>query len=246
MTMIDELVSIILPVHNQAEHIEGTVAEYVAGLSRIRNSFEVLLVVNGCRDQSLAVCTELGARYPEVRVVFSERSGWGRAVKLGLEQARGEFLCYTNSARTRASDLVLAILFAMANPGAIIKTHRRSRESLDRRAGSFLYALECRILFSLPTWDINATPKVFSRSIYEAIRLTEDGDLLDLELYVQCARLGTPVLEVPIYGPTRHNGRSTTNLRSAFRLYWGAFTMWHSLRQRSTLANSAKRGPAER
>ena len=245
-TVIDELVSIILPVHNQADHIESTISEYVTGLTRIRHPFEVLLVVNGCRDRSIEVCTDLAKRYPEVRVLFSERGGWGLAVKLGLEQARGEFLCYTNSARTRASDLVLAILFALANPGAIIKTHRRSRESFDRRVGSFLYALECRVLFSLPTWDINATPKVLSRSVYDAIHLAEDGDLLDLELYVQCARLGTPILEVPIYGPTRHNGESTTNLRSACRLYWGAFKMWQSSRRPSILPDTAKRPPVER
>lgn len=244
--IVDELVSIILPVHNQADHIESTTAEYMAGLSRIRHPFEIILAVNGCRDRSLEVCNALAAQYPEVRVLFSERAGWGLAVRLGLEQARGEFLCYTNSARTRTSDLVLAILFAIANPGTIIKTHRRSRESFDRRAGSFLYNLECRGLFSLPTWDINATPKVLSRTVYEALHFTEDGDLLDLELYVQCASLGTPILEVPVYAPTRHNGRSTTNLRSACRMYVGAFKMWQSLRRRPVPADTTKRAPVDR
>ena len=66
---------------------------------------------------------------PSVRVVESERGGWGRAVRLGLAAARGDLLCYTNSARTAPQDLALLLLYATAYPG-----RRREGEPQDPRA----------------------------------------------------------------------------------------------------------------
>ncbi len=231
--MTDRLISIVLPIYNQADHLTMIVQQYEEALARIHNSHELILVPNGCRDRSFDICQELAQQYPSIRVKHSVRGGWGRAVKIGLQEARGQLLCYTNSARTQASDLTLLILYAIANPGAVIKAHRRSRESWDRKIGSFLYNLECRALFDLPTWDINATPKVFSRDIYYAIQPQSSGDLIDLEFCVKCKQLDIVIIEIPIYSLSRHGGRSTTNYRSAMHLYQGAFQMWQNIRKRS-------------
>jgi len=229
--MNERLISIVLPVHNQAEHIGAVVGDYEEALSRIPSPHETLLVVNACTDDSLSACRSLSARYPAVRVIESELGGWGRAVRLGLREARGDILGYTNSARTAASDLIILILYALVNPTSVVKAHRHSRESFSRRVGSFLFNLECRVLFDLPAWDINATPKVFSRETYRDLDLRSDGDLIDLEMYLVCRRLGKVILEVPLYARPRHSGASTTTYRSAWRLYRGVFRMWRERRK---------------
>ncbi len=226
----NRLVSIVLPVYNQAEHIGGVVGGFEDALSSLPIPHEFILVVNNCRDNSLEVCRALAEKHSTVRMTESESGGWGRAVRSGLQAAQGDILCYTNSARTAPADLIILVLYALANPGSVIKGHRHSRESFQRKAGSFLFNLQCRGLFSLPTWDINATPKVFSREVYQALDLKSDGDLLDLELYLQCHRLNKTILEVPLYSRSRHSGSSTTNYRSAWRLYRGAFLMWKASR----------------
>jgi hypothetical protein len=235
------LISIVVPIYNQADHIRDVIETYEAAFSRIEYDHEFILVVNGCKDNSLEVCSALAEQYPSVRVAYSERGGWGLAVKLGLREARGDFLGYTNSARTTAANLMLLCLYGIANPHAVVKAHRRSRESFERKAGSFLYNLECRTLFDLPTWDINATPKVFTREVYDALHLTEDGDLIDLEFYAKCKQLDTVILEVPIYLPTeRHGGKSTTNYRSARGMYGGAFRLWWAGRKAQSKPTHAK------
>lgn len=220
---MSQLLSIILPVYNQGDHIAAIVESYVRAFEKVQTPREFILVVNASRDNSLNVCEELARRFPEVRVLHSERGGWGRAVRTGLAAAQGDLLCYANSARTAPQDLILLSLYAIANPDSVIKAHRRSRESFTRRVGSLLWNMCCRLWFDLPGWDINATPKVFTRALHEGIGLSENGDLIDLEFNVKCRDAGKVILEVPIYAATRHGGRSTTNWATAIGLFRGAW-----------------------
>jgi hypothetical protein len=149
----------------------------------------------------------------------------GRAVRSGIAEARGELICYTNSARTDAYTLALHIMVASTNPALVVKANRRLRHPFVRRIGSVLYNVECRTLFDLPVWDVNGTPKVFSREVSKELNLQEDEDLIDLEFIVRCKQLGLQILEVPIVSAVRHGGESTTNYYSALRMYWGAYNM---------------------
>jgi glycosyltransferase involved in cell wall biosynthesis len=225
-------VSLILPVHNQADHISDIVAEYIAVLHEVSASFEIILVLNACHDSSAEVGKALVQQYPDVRLIISEKGSWGLAVRLGIQAARGKLICYTNSARTTPPDLQNALLYARANPNVVIKANRKVRESLRRRMGSLLYNLECRSLFDLPYWDINGTPKVFPRAFSELLHLTRNDDVIDAEFNALCQRAGYPVLEVPIFSVRRHGGKSTTNLRSACKMYFGAWQLWRDMRKR--------------
>ena len=226
------LASIVLPVHNEADHLDGVVRQYADALGRLNVTHELVLVPNGCRDRSPQVCDELAREFSTIRVVQSAEPGWGRSVKAGLLAARGDLLCYTNLARTTGQDLTMLLLYASLNPNTVIKANRKIRESFVRRAGSLLYNLECRALFDLSYWDINGTPKVFPRSFDKLLELSRDDDLIDAEFNVICRQHGYPVLEVPIFSSRRHGGTSTTNFRSAFRMYSGAYDMWRAMKHR--------------
>jgi glycosyltransferase involved in cell wall biosynthesis len=112
------------------------VESYAAALKRLPIPFELILVVNGPRDRSIVVARELEAAHAGVRVLEIERGQWGHAVRIGLEAARGDLLCYTNSARTSSQDLTLVLLYAIAYPAVVIKVNRRIRESWTRWLGS--------------------------------------------------------------------------------------------------------------
>ena len=131
----------------------------------------------------------------------------------------------SNSARTTPEDLTLLVLYAAAHPGTVVKANRKIREHWTRRLGSLLYNLECRALFDLSSWDVNGTPKVFPRTCERLLHLQRDDDLIDAEFAAICRDAGYPMLEVPIFSFRRHGGSSTTNWRSAVRMYWGAYTL---------------------
>jgi glycosyltransferase involved in cell wall biosynthesis len=224
------VISIVLPVHNQADHMRNVVEGHLTGLARVPHPIELILVPNACGDDSEAVCAALAAEHPEVRVVPSPKGGWGAAVRCGLAAAQGDLLCYANSARTAPEDLTLLLLYALAYPQAVVKANRKIREGWVRRVGSLLYNLECRTLFDLSNWDINGTPKVFPRGFVKLLAVSRDDDLIDAEFSLICRREGYAIVEVPIFSSRRHGGRSTTNFWSALRLYWGALELWRRVR----------------
>ena len=131
------LASVVLPVYNQADHIGSVLDEYVSVLARLDFAYELLPVINGPRrDNSLEVCRALETRLPVVRTLCIEQGGWGRAVRAGLASARGELLCYANSARTTGKDLLLVLLYGSIHTDSVIKASRRIRENWPRRLGS--------------------------------------------------------------------------------------------------------------
>jgi glycosyltransferase involved in cell wall biosynthesis len=227
----DTFVSVVLPAYNQADHIAEIVREYAAALGRMPLRHELVLVPNGVmKDATEAVCAELAATLPHVRTEPSALGGWGRAVRHGLTKARGDLLCYTNSARTAPGELTLTILYAATHPGTVVKANRKIREHWSRRLGSLVYNLECRALFDLSVWDVNGTPKVFPRTCERLLQLTHDDDLIDAEFVRVCREAEYPMLEVPVFSSRRFGGKSTTTLRSAVHMYWGAWAMWRDAR----------------
>jgi glycosyltransferase involved in cell wall biosynthesis len=218
--------SLILPIHNQADHIGRVIGGFLADFAKLERPCELVLVPNGCRDASVEICGEWAARQPEsVRMVMLERGSWGSAINAGIAVARGEVIGYTNSARTRPETATLMLAYAIAYPETALKATRRIRESALRRAGSVLYNFECRRLFDLATWDIDGTPKFFPRKFHHLMQLGSEGELYDLEWMRACRYAGYPLIEIPIYPTERLGGRSTTNLRSAARMLWGAYRL---------------------
>jgi glycosyltransferase involved in cell wall biosynthesis len=225
----DHLASIVLPVHNQADHLEGLVRDYQEALRRLPRAHQIVLVPNACRDQTPDICRRMADEDGSIRVIELAAGGWGRAVRAGLAGADGDVLCYTNSARTSPQMLSVALLYANSYPDVVVKAQRTIRDNWRRQLGSLIYNLECRLLFGLPTWDINGTPKVFPRAFGKLLELTRDDDLIDAEFVVTCRREGYPIIEVPSLVTVRHGGASTTNYQSALRMYWGAYALRRQL-----------------
>jgi glycosyltransferase involved in cell wall biosynthesis len=225
------MVSIILPVHNQADHITAVVQEYHDKLqplaAQLNFSCEMILVVNGCTDQSAQVCQDLSTRLPMVRSIESAAGGWGLAVRLGLAEARGDLLLYTNSARTSAAELSAVLQSALAHPRSVIKAMRPGGAGL-RALGSRLYNLECRILLGFHWRDVNGTPKAFPRAFAPLMALNRDDDLIDAEFCMICKREGYELVQVPMPRNQRHGGKSTTRLHSALKMYSGVLELWRS------------------
>ena len=227
--------SIVLPIYHQSNQIETLVSSYGNGLKKLKESFEIILVINGGDTASYVIAQKLVKKNSFLRVVYLEDAGWGNAIITGIKTAQGKFICYTNSARTRISDLSTILTYAKNNPSVVIKATRILHLNLLRKLGSTLYNIECRLLLHTPVWDVNGTPKVMPSHVARKIGLTSKGDLIDAELIAKCVWNNIPILEVPILFPPRFGGNSTTRIFSALKMYIGVFKIKDMLKRQSVL-----------
>lgn len=88
------VISIITPVY-QAEALLPACIESV--LAQTFPDWELLVIDDGSRDGSAAVCDRYGAADARIRVFHKANGGVSSARNLGLEQARGEYLAFLDA-----------------------------------------------------------------------------------------------------------------------------------------------------
>lgn len=87
-------ISIIIPIYNAAFTLERCVDSILC--QDFRN-FEVLLVDDGSRDDSLRIAEDIKLKDNRIRVFHKENGGVSSARNLALDNARGLYVCYIDS-----------------------------------------------------------------------------------------------------------------------------------------------------
>ena len=82
-------VSVVIPVYN----CEDTIAKCLNSLAALdHSSFEVIVVDDGSTDGTREICEG----FPRVRLIKLDRGGPSRARNVGIKQAQGEFVAFTD------------------------------------------------------------------------------------------------------------------------------------------------------
>jgi glycosyltransferase involved in cell wall biosynthesis len=87
--------SIIIPAHNEELRLPGTLEQTIKFMDSQPYQIEILVVENGSQDRTLEIAREFTQRDPRIQVLQSVEPGKGRAVRLGMLAAKGEyrFMC---------------------------------------------------------------------------------------------------------------------------------------------------------
>jgi len=83
--------SIVIPAYNEAESIGETIEELVSVLSQKQLAYEILVVNDNSKDNTLEVLGALKLKYPSLNYVTNAGpNGFGYAVRFGLERFSGD------------------------------------------------------------------------------------------------------------------------------------------------------------
>lgn len=91
---MDEQISIIVPVYNAAKTLPRCVQSLTGQTYR---NLEILLVNDGSKDDSLAVCRNLAEQDDRIRVIDKANGGVSSARNAGLDAAVGKFVMFCDS-----------------------------------------------------------------------------------------------------------------------------------------------------
>ena len=91
---MDKQISFVIPVY----HVEAYLDQCLGSiLEQCGDSCEVVMVDDGSKDGSPAICDRYCAQYPNARVVHIPNGGNSAARNLGVELAQGAYICFVDS-----------------------------------------------------------------------------------------------------------------------------------------------------
>ncbi|MCQ2610475.1 MAG: glycosyltransferase family 2 protein [Treponema sp.] len=98
---MNKLISIIVPVYNRETLVQKTVESILA---QTYTNFELILVDDGSKDNSLKVCQDLAKASKKIKVFSKPNGGVSSARNFGLEKASGDYICFVDSDDTITKD----------------------------------------------------------------------------------------------------------------------------------------------
>jgi glycosyltransferase involved in cell wall biosynthesis len=230
--------SLVVPLWNEGRNVDALVAAVEAAGLGDRGMAELVLVDNGCTDDTASRIQALRAERPWITLVaLPENRNYGGGVLAGLEAAREAVLAYIpGDMQIAPSDVArLAEVFEdRRGPGGalLVKGHRTTRlDPWQTRIVSVAYTFLANHLLGLGVRDANGLPKMFDRGLLDALPSERPRTFVFDAMILQCARRsGRTILEVPVTFHARRVGVSSWS-RQRLRVYREVFAQLWQLRR---------------
>lgn len=213
------MLSLIIPVQNEAEHLFSLHREIVQTLSRLHQAAEILYVDDASTDDTPAVINALAADDPRVKGLrLTRNSDKGGALLVGFCEAAGE-VCVTldGDLQNDPADLPL-LLAALDRADVILGWRKERRDPFRKRWASWIFNACMNSVFRTSLHDANTGYKVLRRETALSVPLA--NGLFRFSSFI-LSRRGLRVLEVPVHHRPRENGSSrfgVGRIRSLLRL----------------------------
>ena len=218
------MLSIILPCYNEQDNLEF-LFHSLDPVAAVHNDLEIILVNNGSTDNSVDVFKqELAKRDRNIfKVVTVEKNiGYGFGILTGLRAARGNILSVTHADRqTDPMDVLKAldIYYKNSDKQVLVKGFRKNRRPMEAFFSWGMGLLSSLALGTRLT-EINAQPKLFSKSFFDSIEKDAPHDFsLDLYFLYHAKKKGQ-IQDFPVYFAKRVAGEAKGGSGSSWKVRW--------------------------
>ena len=222
--------SIVIPCYNERTRLPATlhsVQEYVA---RHGVASEIIVVDDGSDDGTADWARAEAERDNHLRVVsYGENQGKGYAVKVGVTEAKGEYILFMDAdgaTPIEEADHFWSLL-EQGKSNMVIGSRRskgaqiRASQKLFRRWASSLYAFIVRILVLRGVQDTQCGFKAMTNDAARQIfsRLTLSSAIFDIEMLIIAQQRNLKVLELPVRWQHDEESRLTYNAGKSLRIF---------------------------
>jgi len=204
--------SYFFPAHNEAANLRALVEEALVTLPGLADTFEVVIVDDGSKDETPQLADELAAAHPQVRAVHHPTNlGYGAALRSGFAAARYANLAFTDGDRQfKVADLGRLIdRLGVGDVDAVMGYRIRRADPLVRTVYARLYRLANVLFFGLTIRDVDCACKLFKRSALEGVNVESGGAFFSAELLIKLRAAGRRLAEVGVPHYPRTAGSPT-------------------------------------
>jgi len=229
---------LLIPAYNEERRIVHVLQDYAQYFQKeYAGKFQLVVVLNGCRDNTLGVVQRIAAEYPFIRALdFPQPIGKGGALIEGLKLApSADVVGYVDADGASPPRALheLVKLIGKADcvigsrwlPGAVL---HQSQTRL-RRFTSRCFHLVVEALLLMHIKDTQCPCKVMRRtaveSIYSSLRIADLA--FDVNLLYSLKKAGFSVLEVPTEWTDKIGSKvSASLLRSSLTMFLSVVRIW--------------------
>lgn len=236
---------LLVPAYNEEERIGPVLRDYADFFRQnYQGKFQIVVVLNGCVDDTLGIVESASASYPEIRSLnFPAPIGKGGALIEGLRLApTTDLIGYVDADGAtspaafldlvRHTDRADCVIGSRWLPGSVL----HQTQSRQRRVFSRIFHAFVQILFRMNIRDTQCGAKVMRREaierIHSSLRIADVAFDINLLYSLKCA--GFTILEVPTEWTDRLGSKIKLN-RGALgiilsvvrlRLFYSPFYRW--------------------
>ncbi len=225
-------VSIVIPVYNEEGILGSAVVDLVEKLRDFPYPCEIILSENGSKDRTVELGRELATRHPQVRLLSLGEPNYGKALRRGILDARGEFvicdeidLCDVDFYR-RALELLESDSAELVVGSKLLSGSEDNRPA-GRHMASVVINWMLRIALGFQGTDTHGLKAMRKAPLVDTIQsCLVDKDLFASEMVIRAERGGIRIREIPVRvmekrEPSIRLTRRVPNvLRNMARLFW--------------------------
>ncbi|MBI4463344.1 MAG: glycosyltransferase family 2 protein [Acidobacteria bacterium] len=222
--------SIVIPIHNEEEHLIPLFAKIVETMEAHEWDFEIVFVDEASTDGSSALLEQIASLDSRVLVVQLGRNfGQSAALAAGFDYARGEVILSMDGDFQHDPTDLPALIEKIHEGYDIVSGWRKQRVDnlLTRRLPSAIANWAMRVLSGVSLHDFGTTFKAYRRETIRGVNLYGE---LHRFIPALASWQGARMTEVPIRNTLRTGGRSHYGLDRTIRVLFDLLTVRFLLR----------------
>jgi glycosyltransferase involved in cell wall biosynthesis len=196
--------SIVIPIYNEEEILEEALTELREGLAEFGLDYEILLAENGSTDSTVALAATLAEGYPELQSFSVNEPNYGKALRQGILQARGEFVICDEIDLIDMDFYRRSLEILRANGADMVVGSKAMRGAHDnrplfRRSATKIINGMLRVAVDFRGTDTHGLKAFLREPITPVVdQCVVDRDIFASELVVRSGRAGLRVVEIPV------------------------------------------------
>lgn len=220
--------SVIIPGRDEAENLPACISAIIEELIKNKILHEVLFIDDGSTDNTHEIVASMIKRYPSIKYVRNEeRNGFGRAIRLGLDEYTGDAVAIMMADRSDSpKDLVLYWKtlqegYECVFGSRFIKGSRVYNYPYLKLLANRIVNTVIRYAFRIETNDVTNAFKMYRREVIDGCKpLISPHFNLTVELPLKAIIRGYTWKVIPISWKNREKGIAKLKLREMGSRYF--------------------------
>jgi len=222
-------ISAFFPCYNDAGSIALVVQDAYETIKKITDDFEIIVIDDASRDESVKVLKKLKRQMPNLKLVLHKNNkGYGGALKSGFENATKELIFYTDGDGQYDVKEIKRLVEKLTNKVDIVQGFKIKRsDPWYRTLIGKLYHYTSKILFDLKVKDVDCDFRLIRKRAIDTIWLEYNSGVICVELVKKLQMKGFKFAQVGVNHLPRLSGHSQFfNYQRIFKTLFELGQLW--------------------